>query len=126
MEFEKDSEWEPAAAQPAEAPEPAAGPDEEDEIPAGAPAGFFDEEPPARPQKRKTLWVRAFLTVERKSQVGILVGKGGERIKSIRIGSLKEMKKVFPWKVRLDLRVKVNPKWRKKDPLLKRMLGPGE
>lgn len=98
-------------------------------LPAGAPAGFFDEAPEkdghVKPRK-KTLWVRAFLVVERESQVGILVGHKGARIKSIRIGALKEMKKIFNWKVRLDLRVKVNPKWRKKDPLLKRMLGAGE
>jgi GTP-binding protein Era len=72
------------------------------------------------------LWVRAFLVVERSSQVGILVGHKGEKIKAIRIGALREMKKVFPWKISLDLRVKVNPKWRKKDPLLKRMMGTGE
>ncbi len=68
------------------------------------------------------LWVRAFLTVESESQVGIVVGKGGKRIKWIRIASLKEFKKIFPYKVRLDLRVKVNPRWRRKDYLLKGML----
>ncbi|RKX98531.1 MAG: GTPase Era [Spirochaetes bacterium] len=97
-------------------------------LPAGAPTGFLEntaaDEPPR--QKRRKLWVRAFLVVERNSQVGILVGHKGAKIKAIRIGALREMKKIFNWKIRLDLRVKVNPKWRKKDPLLKRMLGPGE
>lgn len=69
-----------------------------------------------------TLWVRAFLTVERESQKGIVIGKGASKIKAIRIASLKECKKIFPYKVRLDLRVKVNPNWRKKDYLLKGML----
>ncbi len=69
-----------------------------------------------------TLWVRAFLTVETESQVGIVVGKGGQKIKWIRIASLKEFKKIFPYKVRLDLRVKVNPRWRRKDYLLKGIL----
>ncbi|MCK5250256.1 MAG: KH domain-containing protein, partial [Spirochaetaceae bacterium] len=82
--------------------------------------------PPENPPQRKKLWVRAFLVVERESQVGILVGHKGAKIKSIRIGALKEMRKVFSWKMRLDLRVKVNPKWRKKDPLLKQMLGSGK
>ncbi len=72
--------------------------------------------------KENTLWVRAFLTVESESQVGILVGRGGQRIKWIRIASLKECRKIFPYKVRLDLRVKVNPRWRRKDYLLKGML----
>ena len=105
------------------------GTPEDSDLPAGAPAGFFDDDGGADtlpPPRRRTLWVRAFLVVERPSQVGILVGRGGERIKAIRIGALKEMKKIFPWKIRLDLRVKVNPKWRRKDPLLKRMLGPTE
>ncbi|RKX72036.1 MAG: GTPase Era [Spirochaetes bacterium] len=97
-------------------------------LPAGAPTGFLEntaaDELPR--QKRRKLWVRAFLVVERNSQVGILVGHKGAKIKAIRIGALREMKKIFNWKIRLDLRVKVNPKWRKKDPLLKRMLGPGE
>ena len=69
----------------------------------------------------KELWVRAFLTVESESQVGIVVGKQAKRIKWIRIASLKEFKKIFPYKVRLDLRVKVNSKWRRKDYLLKGM-----
>ncbi len=69
----------------------------------------------------RELWVRAFLTVESESQVGIVVGKDAKRIKWIRIASLKEFKKIFPYKVRLDLRVKVNPKWRRKDYLLKGM-----
>ena len=69
----------------------------------------------------KELWVRAFLTVESESQVGIVVGKQGKRIKWIRIAALKEFRKIFPYKVRLDLRVKVNPRWRRKDYLLKGM-----
>jgi GTP-binding protein Era len=69
----------------------------------------------------KELWVRAFLIVERESQKGIVIGKGGQLIKSIRIESLKELKKIFDYKISLDLRVKVNPKWRKKDYLIKGM-----
>lgn len=72
-------------------------------------------------EEGRELWVRAFLTVESESQVGIVVGKEGKRIKWIRIASLKEFKKIFPYKVRLDLRVKVNPRWRRKDYLLKGM-----
>ena len=128
MEFEEDrTSWKADADIPTDTVKPA-------ELPPGAPAGFFEESTENKPvggdsplpEKRKKLWVRAFLVVERESQVGILVGHKGAKIKSIRIGALKEMKKVFDWKIRLDLRVKVNPKWRKKDPLLKRMLGQGQ
>ena len=72
-------------------------------------------------QDGRELWVRAFLTVERESQKGIVIGKGGQVIKAIRIDALKELKKLFDYKVSLDLRVKVNPKWRKKDYLIKGM-----
>lgn len=73
--------------------------------------------------EKQTLWVRAVIMVERSSQAGILVGHRGKRIREIRIAALRTMKKIFPWKIGLDLRVKVHPKWRKKDPLLKQMLG---
>ena len=74
-------------------------------------------------QREDILWIRAFLVAERDSQKGILVGKGGQVIKKIREGSLRELKKIFPGSVRLDLRVKVNKKWRNKDNLLKSMFG---
>ncbi|MDC7241068.1 MAG: GTPase Era [Spirochaetales bacterium] len=88
-----------------------------DEIPHALYVEIADTE-----MKENELWVRAFLTVESESQVGIVVGKEGKRIKWIRIASLKEFKKIFNYKVRLDLRVKVNPRWRRKDYLLKGML----
>lgn len=72
------------------------------------------------------LWVRAAVVVERKSQVGILVGRGGEKIRSIRTAALRQMRGIFPWDLRLDLRVKVNAKWRGRDALLRRMLQIGD
>ena len=55
---------------------------------------------------RPKLWVRAFIVVERESQKGIVVGKGGTMIKEIRLAALKELGKIFDWKIDLDLRVK--------------------
>ena len=52
------------------------------------------------------LWIRAFIIVERESQKGIVVGKGGMMIKAIRMSALKELGKIFDWKIELDLRVK--------------------
>jgi GTPase len=69
----------------------------------------------------KRLWIRAFLVVERESQKGILVGKGGGMIKSIRQEAQREIAELFPYRIHLDLRVKVNYKWRRKDRLLDRM-----
>ena len=70
----------------------------------------------------KVLWIRAFLIVERESQKGIVVGKGGAGIKVIRVSAQKELNEIFPYKVNLDLRVKANTKWRRNDQLLKRLI----
>jgi GTP-binding protein Era len=57
---------------------------------------------------RQKLWVRAFIVVERDSQKGIVVGKGGAMIKAIRLAALKELRNIFDWQIDLDLRVKAN------------------
>jgi len=74
------------------------------------------------PDEKRTLWVRAFIQVERESQKGIIVGRGGEKIRSIRKAAERELNQIFPYRVHLDLRVKVHPKWRSKDALLRRLV----
>lgn len=69
-----------------------------------------------------TLWVRAFLCVERDSQKGIVIGKGASMIKSIRMDSLKQFKEIFDYKIDLDLQVKVVKNWRQKDVILTKIL----
>lgn len=68
------------------------------------------------------LWIRAFLVVERESQKGIVVGKGGEQIRQIRQESQKILGRIFPQRIHLDLRVKASPKWRNRDSLLRRLI----
>lgn len=68
------------------------------------------------------LWIRAFVVIERESQKRILIGRGGSMIKEIRVAAQREIEAVFPYHVYLDLRVKVNPKWRKSEPTLKRLI----
>jgi len=68
------------------------------------------------------LWVRAFIYVERESQKGIVVGKGGEKIKSIVHFAEAECNELFPYRVKLDLRVKTKAKWRKDEGLLKKLI----
>jgi GTP-binding protein Era len=68
------------------------------------------------------LWIRAFIIVEKESQKGILVGAGGARIKTIRVAAQKELGKIFPYRIYLDLRVKTKPRWRREDGLLKRLI----
>jgi GTP-binding protein Era len=60
----------------------------------------------------KTLWARAFLCVETESQKGIAIGKGASMIKTIRVESIKALRKIFPYRVDLDLQVKVRKNWR--------------
>ncbi|MDR2942211.1 MAG: GTPase Era [Treponema sp.] len=72
--------------------------------------------------KDEKLWVRAFIIVERESQKGMVVGKGGEMIKAIRLASLKNLKQIFDWKIDLDLRVKTGKDWRHNDHTLKRII----
>jgi len=72
--------------------------------------------------KDTKLWVRAFLVVERESQKGMVVGKGGEMIKAIRLAALKDLKQIFDWKIDLDLRVKTAKDWRHNDRTLHRII----
>jgi GTP-binding protein Era len=72
--------------------------------------------------KENNLWVRAFIIVERESQKGMVVGKGGEMIKAIRLAALKDLKRVFDWKIDLDLRVKTGKDWRQKDHTLRKIV----
>ncbi len=68
------------------------------------------------------LWIRAFINVEKESQKGIIVGRGGSMIQAVRKSSQKELAKIFPYSIKLDLRVKVQPKWRKKDHIVNRLV----
>jgi len=72
---------------------------------------------------KQVLWARAFIVTERESQKGMIVGKDGQMIKAIRLAALKELKKIFDWKIDLDLRVKTGKDWRHDDRILKKMTG---
>ena len=66
--------------------------------------------------------MRAFICVERESQKGIVIGKGASMIKEIRIAALRKICDVFPYKVELDLQVKVDKNWRQHDTTLTRLI----
>ena len=60
-----------------------------------------------------TVWIRAFINVERDGQKGFIVGRGGANIKRIGTEARKEIRQIFPGAtVRLDLQVKTAEKWR--------------
>lgn len=73
-------------------------------------------------KKPSLMWVRAFLCVERESQKGIVIGKGASMIKTIRVESIKALRKIFSYRIDLDLQVKVDKNWRQKDIVLDKLI----
>ena len=65
--------------------------------------------------------VRASLIVERESQKGIVIGKGGETLKAIGSRAREEMELVLGRKVFLDVRVKVLKEWQRDPKALQRL-----
>lgn len=57
--------------------------------------------------------VRAVIYVERDSQKGIIIGKGGEMIRRIGTEARGDLERLLGTKVYLDLRVKVKKDWRR-------------
>ena len=53
--------------------------------------------------------------MERDSQKGILIGKGGERIKRVGIEARKDIEKFFGKRVYLELYVKIEKDWRNRE-----------
>lgn len=64
--------------------------------------------------------IRAEIYVERKSQKGIVIGKGGESLKKVGTEARLDMEKFFNKKVFLETHVKVEPDWRKEELKLSR------
>ena len=59
------------------------------------------------------LVVRASLFVERESQKGIIIGRGGSRLKEVGSRARREINALLGRKVHLDLRVKVAKEWQR-------------
>jgi GTP-binding protein Era len=57
--------------------------------------------------------VRAILYVERDSQKGIVIGKGGARLREVGTAARTQIEKLLGTKVFLDLRVKVAKNWQR-------------
>jgi len=68
------------------------------------------------------VFIRATVFVERESQKGIVIGKGGAAIRELGREARARIEAFLDQRVYLDLRVKVLPKWRK-DPLELARLG---
>jgi len=84
------------------------------------------EEMVERPQeaddpRRPLLIIRAQLYVERDSQKGIIIGKGGERLKAVGAEAREGIERLLGRKVYLDLHVKIAKEWQRDPKQLGRM-----
>ncbi len=64
--------------------------------------------------------IRAIIIIERDSQRGIIIGKGGEMLKRIGTYARKDLEKFLDKKVFLETYVKVDKDWRTSDSKLKK------
>lgn len=64
--------------------------------------------------------IRAIIFVNRQSQKSIIIGKGGEKIKSLGIASRKDIEEFLGHQVYLEIFVKVKEKWREDETQLRR------
>ncbi|RKX44836.1 MAG: GTPase Era [Thermotogae bacterium] len=69
------------------------------------------------------VYILATIYVERDSQKGIIIGKGGRMIKEIGMMARKEIEFLLGKKVFLELRVKTKDKWRNRDGIILTTLG---
>lgn len=90
----------------------------EQEVPHGIAVAIDEWEP----RKNGMIYIGATIYVERDSQKGILIGKGGEMLKKIGAGARKEIEREIGAKVYLELWAKVREGWRKDDVLVERFL----
>jgi len=72
-------------------------------------------------QRPKLVRIRATVSVEREGQKGILIGRGGEKLKEIGTAARQELEEILGVKVCLEMRVKVQRDWRQ-DPRLVQQL----
>lgn len=66
-------------------------------------------------EKENSIHIMAVIYVERDSQKGILIGKGGLMLKKIGTEARKDLEKFFGKSIYLELFVKVEPNWRNRE-----------
>lgn len=66
-------------------------------------------------EKEKSIHIMAVIYVERDSQKGILIGRGGEKIKKVGMEARKDIETFFDKSIYLELFVKVEKDWRNRE-----------
>lgn len=82
-----------------------------DELPHSLAVVIEDVEP--RDDRDDLIDVHAVLYVERSSQKGIVIGKGGARLREVGTAARSQIEKLLGTKVYLDLRVKIAKNWQR-------------
>lgn len=82
-----------------------------DELPHSLAVVIEDIEP--RDDRDDLIDVHAVLYVERSSQKGIVIGKGGARLREVGTAARSQIEKLLGTKVYLDLRVKIAKNWQR-------------
>jgi GTP-binding protein Era len=93
----------------------------EDEIPYAVFVEITEWSERQTENKEKVIFIHANIYVEREGQKGIIIGKGGSRLKSIGIEARQEIERLLGTKVFLELQVKTKKDWRSKAYLLKEL-----
>ena len=70
-------------------------------------------------EDEKIIRIRAEIYVERRSQKGIIIGKGGSALKKVGIAARQDLETFFQKQVHLETFVKVADDWRKKERQIK-------
>ena len=63
----------------------------------------------------QSIHIMAVVYVERDSQKGILIGRGGASLKKVGMQARKDIEKFFDKSVFLEIFVKVEPNWRNRE-----------
>ena len=93
-----------------------------DELPHSIAVVIEELVEPGSPESTKNvLEIRAHLFVERDSQKGIIIGKGGARLKEVGATAREGIQELLGRKVYLDLHVKVAKEWQRDSKQLRRL-----
>ena len=79
------------------------------------------EERPAEGDREALVILRAVVRVERDSQKGIVIGKGGAVIKEAGTAARKELEALLGTRVHLETHVKVEKDWQRRPDALDRL-----
>ena len=72
-------------------------------------------------EKEERLVIAASIIVDRSSQKGIVIGKGGSMLKKIGSAARKELENLLNTRIFLELWVKVKERWREDDRMLREL-----